>query len=271
MFGKLFKYDFKAIARMELPALFALLCVTVLGCLNAGVLCVSSEHNGGFLTLLAAGGFMLTVTAFGGLILVMSMMVYVRFYKSTVTDEAYMTFTLPAKPSQILGAKFLSAILWTFLISAAYLIAVLLVCLTMLACMSERGEMAMIYRQLTYMMQSSGFGADVIVSSVAAIVLSSASQILQVFTAILLASAVVRRYKAFAAVGMVFAVQFGANMIHSIFGFSTGFITSADGMTMQIGTGLTLMMVSQAVLSAVIGVICWIVSAWLMKNRVNLE
>ena len=68
MFAKLFRYDFKSIARMELPALFALLCITVLGCLNAGVLCISSEHHADFLTLLSAGGFMLTVTTFGGLI-----------------------------------------------------------------------------------------------------------------------------------------------------------------------------------------------------------
>ena len=270
MFGKLFKYDFRAIARTELPSLFALLCVTALGCLNAGVLCVSAENNGGFLSLLAAGGFMLTVTAFGGLILVMSLMVYVRFYKSTVTDEAYMTFTLPAKPSRILGAKFLSAFLWTILIGAAYLIAVLLVCLTVLACMSD-GEMRLIYDELVYIWQSVDFGTGAVPTAIAAIVLSSASQILQIFTAILLASAVVRRYKAFAAVGMYFAVNLAVNMIHSVFGFSTGFISSADGPMMQIGSAFTLMMTSQAALSAVIGVICWIVSVWLMKNKVNLE
>jgi len=272
MFAKLFKYDFKAIARMELPALFALLCITVIGCLNTGVLCISTEHHADFLTLLSAGGFMLTVTTFGGLIMVMSLVIYVRFYKSTVTDEAYTTFTLPAKPSQILGAKFLSAFTWTILVGAAYVIAVLLVCLTVLACMTSRSELNLIFDELQYIGKSLSLSAGTVVSFVLCVVVSSVSQILQVFTAILFGASVVRRYKALAAVGMIFVINFAVNLINSVFGFTAGgMISSPDGMTVQIGTGFTAMMISQTVILAVIAVVCWIASAWLMKNRVNLD
>ncbi len=272
MFGKLFKYDFKVIARMELPALFALLCVTVIGCLNAGVLCVSSERGAGFLTLLSAGGFMLTITAFGGLIMVMSLVVYVRFYKSTVTDEAYATFTLPATPSRILGAKFLSAFAWTLLVSAAYVIAVLLICLTVLACMTTGSELNMIFTQLNYLWKSLDLDAGTVVSAVICSVIASASQLLQIFTAILFGASVVRRHKALAAVGMIFVINFAVNLINSVFGFTAGgTIISADGMTMQLGTGFTAMMISQTVIHAVIAILGWFACTWLMKHKVNLE
>jgi len=103
-------------------------------------------------------------------------------------------------------------------------------------------------------------------------VVSSVSQILQVFTAILFGASVVRRYKALAAVGMIFVINFAVNLINSVFGFTAGgMISSPDGMTVQIGTGFTAMMISQTVILAVIAVVCWIASAWLMKNRVNLD
>lgn len=270
MFAKLFKYDFKAIARTEVPALLALLCITVIGCLNAGVMCISADSDAGFLTMLSASSFVLTVTAFAGVIMVMSLLIFVRFYKSMVTDEAYTTFTLPAKPAQILAAKFLSAMVWNAVIMAAYILAVLLLCLTMTACI-DHGNFAVISDEIRYITRSMGIGAGTIGITILSVIVSSASQILQIFTAIIFGASVVRRHKALAAVGMIFVINFIVNLINSVTGFTSGSILSADGMTAQFGTALNTMMGTQTVICAVIGIACWFVCRWLIRNRVNLD
>lgn len=270
MLAKLFKYDFKAIARTQIPALFALLCITVIGCLNAGVLCVSAKHDSGLITMLSASGFILTVTTFAGVIMVMSLLIYVRFYKSTVTAEAYSTFTLPAKPSQILTAKFLSALLWNLIIMTAYAAAVALLALTMLAC-TDNTDLIGITDGLAYAGRSLGIGPGTVILTVITAAVASASQILQVFTAILAGASLVRRHKALAAVGMIFVINFIINIVTSLFGFASGNALSAVSATAEIGTTLHAILLPQTILYALIAVVCWIVCTWVMKNKVNLE
>ena len=270
MFAKLFKYDFKAIARTQLPALFALLCMTVIGCLNAGVLCISAKNEEGFLAMISVSGFLLTIVTFAGLIMVMSLMIYVRFYQSTVTDEAYTTFTLPASPSMILGAKFLSALLWNLIISAAYVTAVCLLLLTMTACIGTADEFSLAAAELRLILKNISPDAGSVFLICLSLFVSSASRILQIFTAILFGASVVRRHKAFAAVGMIFAVNFAVNFINSLFG-----LTSGSGLTASeipdFGRVLNTMMITETAVTAVIAVLCWFASAWLMKHRVNLD
>lgn len=272
MFGKLFRYDFKAIARTQLPALFALLCLTVLGCLNAGVLCISAKNEEGFLAMISVSGFLLTLVTFSGIILVMSLLIYVRFYQSTVTDEAYTTFTLPVSPSMILGAKFLSAFLWNLIISAAFVIAVSLLTLTMAACVGTSEEFARVVSELLEILKTLGLDGGSILLNFISVFVASASRILQIFTAILFGASVVRRHKAFAAVGMIFAVNFAVNFINSLFGLTSGSgLTASASVIPDFGRALTAMMITETVVTAVIAVICWFASAWLMKHRVNLD
>lgn len=49
-----------------------------------------------------------------------------RFYKTTFTDEGYLTNTLPVTPGQILNSRFLTALLWSFLDAA-----ILIFCLSL--------------------------------------------------------------------------------------------------------------------------------------------
>jgi len=271
MFFKLFKYDFKAISRSQIPVLLAFLCLTVLGCLNAGVMCVSMKYEADFMGMISAGGFMLTLTAFAGLIMVMSLLIYVRFYKSTVTDEAYTTFTLPVKPSQILGAKFLSAVLWNFLIVVVYIAAALLMVLTVMACSMSGSDLSLFRAEWNIILQTLDIGVDTVLIVILGTLVSSVSQTLQIYTAILFGASVVRRYKAFAAVGMYFVVNFIVSLVTSAFGFASGTAFSSDFMSTDFSTAFHSIMLVQTVLMAVIAVICWCICVWLMKHKVNLE
>lgn len=51
-------------------------------------------------------------------------MAVIRFYKNMVTDEGYLTFTLPAKVEQLVGAKLIVALVWQVITIAALVLSV---------------------------------------------------------------------------------------------------------------------------------------------------
>ena len=95
MLGKLTKYEFKATARVLLPAYLALLLVTVLGKVLLAVPPVQEALNG------AIAGFFVVIymlMIMGVLFLTFFISVQ-RFYKNLLGDEGYLMHTLPVKVS----------------------------------------------------------------------------------------------------------------------------------------------------------------------------
>ena len=124
MLLKLFRHDFRALARWQVPVIIGIGGAALLGFLNMLLLGWSDVPYGEQ----SAGRNMMRTTAVGGTVLVFmalliaatvaAVLLFVRFYKSMVTDEAYLTFTLPVTAGQLIGAKFLSALVWTVIAGA---------------------------------------------------------------------------------------------------------------------------------------------------------
>lgn len=108
MLGKLLKHELKAISRILLPLHIILLVCSVIG----RFLLTPHLYNPGnpsfvILTILSALFFIIS-----GSMLVTSLVIAVRFYKSMFTSEGYLTWTLPATPGQHFLARIISGTLW---------------------------------------------------------------------------------------------------------------------------------------------------------------
>lgn len=68
-----------------------------------------------FLTVSSAFLFMLCIFALFALCALMMVFMMVHFYKNLVTDEGYLTFTLPVSPANILCSKLFTAFVWNIL------------------------------------------------------------------------------------------------------------------------------------------------------------
>ena len=133
MLLKLFKYDFKASARFGVPLLIAIAAMTVLGCIstavtvgNAGAESFETATNAPFeemLIFFGMGGLVLISFALAGAAAVMSVLLVVQFYRSTVSDEAYLTFTLPVTSAQILWSKLFNTVVWSLFAGLALFLA----------------------------------------------------------------------------------------------------------------------------------------------------
>ena len=116
MLKKLLKYDFRSVRRFGVPVLIALAAAGLLGAGSIAGLIASIRANTPFSSLLSSGFYMLfslvaMVTSVGEIGIAVS--IYVDYYKTLVTDEAYLTFTLPVRASDILLSKLINAVLWT--------------------------------------------------------------------------------------------------------------------------------------------------------------
>lgn len=130
MLGKIIKYDMKAMNRfLIIIHAFLLIYAFLIRILITGRLTTSTIHTFGstyflILGLTAAFGIiLLTCAAFAT-----SIIIAVRFYKSTYSDEGYLTHTLPVKRGTLLLAKIIAGTIWglidiTLIFTAVYIAA----------------------------------------------------------------------------------------------------------------------------------------------------
>ena len=130
MFKKLLKHDFRSLKNtFGKPALVALAIATVIS-----ILCVlyinygDTESTAGDI-LFIISCIMLGFSALAAIVVVAGaqIMVYVDFYKNLLTDEGYLTFTLPVKAKQIIFSKITNGAIWAIITSAATFVAVFIV------------------------------------------------------------------------------------------------------------------------------------------------
>ena len=145
---------------------------------------------------------------------------FIRFYKHLYTDEGYLTFTLPAKRSQILLSKTLSTGIYT----ALYFVVILL-CSAFLALIIPPAEYAeqvinpVVYKGLWDMLKvvfEEGYGGWFIAFTVEAILLFAAVwsfNIVLVQFCITMGSIIAKKHKLLASVG----IFFGTNVALSVF------------------------------------------------------
>lgn len=119
MLGKLLKHDFKALFRNYSLLFAVLLLVTLLYkvCLLLPKNIVLNFTNGlmGALYVIVILGCLFGAAAIN----------IVRFYKNLVTDEGYLTFTLPVSSKQIVASKLISTLVMDVLMAVAVLLSTL--------------------------------------------------------------------------------------------------------------------------------------------------
>ena len=120
MFLKLFKRAFKRPMKTVI-----LLSAISLGIgLVAGLMSLVAKNiNNPYVQTLSITTIMLCTFGISALSIVSSVLLYNFFRRDVATDEAYLTFTLPATPAEQLGSRFLAILLWSVIISAVSVIS----------------------------------------------------------------------------------------------------------------------------------------------------
>ena len=110
MLRKLTKHEFKATARYMLPLYLVLLVLTVLNRIMLNL-----DIYNGILSFVSNTMMVFYIVSIVTVAIVTLIIMIGRFYKNLVTDEGYLTFTLPVKVTEIVNSKIIIAVLWTII------------------------------------------------------------------------------------------------------------------------------------------------------------
>ncbi|MDR0952400.1 MAG: hypothetical protein LBM18_05695 [Oscillospiraceae bacterium] len=293
MLGKLIKYDFKSLMRILIPANIAILGAAILAALSLQFslrTSVGAMLRGGFMQLMRTLSGLLVGLMFIGIAaacLFITFMVFYRFYKNFISDEGYLTFTLPVKTSQLLWSKLITASIWMLITGIVGLFSLLVF---LLLGTSETSffntEIFAILGEL-FRVFGSATGSKLFLELMLFTLVAMVANILHIYLALIIGGVVAQKHKLLAGIGFYFIINVAQGIVSSIVTFAAAGSTVANmESSMQVDIidpydfGLVLGRLVSALqpmfwvtlaTTAVFSVVFFILSHYLLKNKLNLE
>lgn len=292
MLGKLIKHDFKSLSRILFPTELAIIGATIIA--TAGIkLTMTINYNSfsdeswasllQFLTGMISGFMILgIVVAF----FFVTFVIFYRFYKNFMCSEGYLTFTLPVSTAKLLWSKLITAVLW-LVISAL----VGFLCLFIFLLFGTDGNAFIntdvfaffgeFFRILPHYFTGSSvfFVFEILLLVIAGTVFT----LLQVYLALIIGGVVSQKHKLLAGIGFYFAINVVVGVFNAIIQFFvTGRLADTFSNVPALMPGNDAAAINQFVLlmqswilpslllSLTLGVVFFIVSNYLLKNKLNL-
>ena len=279
MFSKLLKYDFINTRRYGLPLVLSILCTGVLGAvfsflLNRGISGTGFESTLGiFLTISSAFLFTLCIFALFALCALMMVFMMVHFYKNLVTDEGYLTFTLPVSPANILCSKLFTAFVWNLIAWIATFFAFIVLFIPFmdifemdLDAVSRSLQQLFLNLNLLELQNWAALALTLI-----NLVLSCISTILMIYTAIILGAVIARKHKILSAIGLIFAISAIKSIVSSIVLFFPLLLSSCTLLELSTDAYMNLTNTLSIIISAIFAICCFFLSKYLLEKKLNLE
>ena len=270
MLGKLLKHDFKALFRNYSLLFAVLLLVTLLYkfCLLLPKNIVLSFMNG----LMGA----LYVIVILGCLFGAAVINIVRFYKNLVTDEGYLTFTLPVSSRQIVASKLISALVMDVLMA----VAVLLSTLVLRSNLPVLAEMYQSIEETLHQIANSAECRTLVVSVVGYITLACIYTQMGAFTAVAIGQ-INRTHKIAAGVGAYALIYYMTQCVMGVVVFlwvqrfhldniniDAANIEVIPTEILHVASGLFFIV---GAVTVVLGVACFFLTDYFFAKKLNLE
>lgn len=271
MFGKLCKYEWKYMMRFFLPMWGILL---VLGVINA----FSAPHwlfsYDGSRSSEIAGAllFFALYMAFFAVIIVTMVVVIQRFYNGLLKDEGYLMFTLPVKSGALINSKLLVSLILIFLTGVVGVISILTIMIGGIGWSDFWGGIGEAFR-------ASGISGlewtMIIVWLIVLILVASAESLYKIYTAMALGH-LAKKHRVGWSVAAYLGISFLGSALSNIFLFNADWHSIGDILErmmngMSIPQGIVTMELIVIAFYAVLSVIFFFVTRYILEKRLNLE
>ena len=212
--------------------------------------------------------------------LVTLLLICYHFYRSFLGDEGYLTFTLPVSTSKLIWSKLLTGMIWTAI--NAVVIMVTLLIFSVFGTTSNsiaNGEVLQAFRMFfTDILPQASQYVNVPIAAIETIIvgiLGLASQMLEIYFAIVVGGQVAKKHRILASIGMYLLINMGVGMISTTFlsvvGFGEGFSTMVLETVPQITAFMTSMLGWYALLFAGLSVLFFFLIRSIFKKNLNLQ
>lgn len=270
MLGNLIKYEIQATRRIFLP-LYGL--ILIFACINKIFIGANYQKING----VAAMPFWIAMTVYVLLIaalFVMTLVVLIqRFQKNLLSDEGYLSFTLPVKTHMHLDAKMIVTVMWTVLSLIVAVLSIFLLAVDSNSLQQMRQGWSYLIRDLE------PFGASVygiLAEGIVLALLSIAQQTLHIYLSITIGN-FSSKHKLLAAFGVFVGINVVEQIVTSLF-LNAGIQTSAFRVFFSAGEfnastapaveGLLGILIAYTL---VFGGLFYFFTNWILSKKLNLE
>ncbi|MDR1131266.1 MAG: hypothetical protein LBL15_02475 [Oscillospiraceae bacterium] len=221
MLSKLIKHDFRALSRVLLPTQLAILAAAILATAGFAVNLRGSssglpgEGFAGLIRMIASVLSAVMLIAVIAASILIAFIIFQRFYKNLMSDEGYLTFTLPVTTAELLWSKLITAVLWTAISSV-----VLIICVNIFILFGTgRGFVNLdAYRALFRFFGEAGrlIGARLLLPVAELLLFALVATlfgILHVYLALIIGGVVAHKRKLLAGIGFYFAINIGVSVL----------------------------------------------------------
>lgn len=292
MLGKLIKHDFNSLSRVLLPTQLAVIGATIIAtagfAFNMRTNMMASMQGASAQFLRFATGFIsgMMLIAIMASALLIAFIIFQRFYKNFMCDEGYLTFTLPVTVNQLLWSKLITAMLWTIISGLVIFLCVNI--FIIFGTSREHFANFEIYRQFGEAMRAvfGSLGGKLVlpcIEFVIFIVISLVFGLLHIYLSLIIGGVVSQKHKLLAGIGFYFAINIGVGILASLGQFiisgnmvqnfdlmPSGPIHPAEAFSMVFNASQPFI-IYNIILTAVLAVGFFVLSHYLLKNKLNLE
>lgn len=271
MFGKLCKYEWKYMARFFLPMWGVVLVLGVINAFSAPRWLFSYDVGQG---REIAGGLLFTALtiAFVTVSIVSLVVVIQRFYNGLLKDEGYLMFTLPVKSGMLINSK--------LLVSVVLMLITGLVCgLSIFIVLVSGAGWTDFWDGLTWMFRHSDLTglewAMIILWGVVLTLAASASSLYKVYTAMALGH-LAKKHRVGWSVAAYLGMTMAGSTISNVFLYNADWDSIGDMLYrmmkgMSVPQSIVTMELAAIAFYAVLSVIYFFVTRYILEKRLNLE
>lgn len=276
MLGKLIKHEFRAMRRPFIPLFISTLGVALLAAIalfaamelakTAG----SHEMNAVFI-MMTSSITIICAIALASATIVALILIAQRFYNSVIKNEAYLTFTLPVTPNQILMSKTITSYIYSIITYVLMGFGLFLIVMIGIVMPFGRYFDSSIFYQFRYYLSSVFSGTVIesltfVVLNVLNLIISPASSILMLYFCIMAGSKIASKHKILCAVGLYLAIAIVIACVSS-------------GISMAVNIGMqnislsyfNITSVISLVLNVILGVLFYFFTHYFMSKNYNVE
>lgn len=288
MFGKLMKYENRKLSKYMLPLFAASTVASLIMGIMLWLFINTMESSGEEPTvmqlLLVIGSmclvfvmWMVIVAAYSGSYILLG----VRFYKNLISDEGYLTFTLPVTAGQLLGSKTISAYIWRVLATVVFIVDMVIVCLGFLIPMgSVLGEdiMAILgeeFGMLGDLLASTFTTGEILLCVISVIVFIIVMEFLNLgvlYLAITLGGVMAQKHKALAGIGLYMVLNTViSTVVQIVYSIFSAFAMFTEGETYDPSlVGVSIFLLISTAICAAITFAIYAVIRHLLGKKLNL-
>ena len=270
MLSKLFKHEFKATARTFVVLYAGLLFLTILNKLSLLATQGTRITENPIWGMIQSFLMFLYVVMILAIVIVTIVIIIMRFYKNLLSDEGYLSFTLPVSVTQHLVSKLLVAAFWLF-------ISILSVVASILILIWDADTAPMLneaWSQLKIVFGTEG-GGMFIISLIIYFFISIFANPLVYYTSMSIGQ-LFTRHKVIGSVAGYFLISF----VNQIVGVISMLVISGNMVTMTsrdiinetvLLNDITKLIFNQSIVTVILAVVSFFVCKVLLEKKLNLE